>query len=454
MAYDMEKLMEVYHKRLDIQNIRRIFKYGRPAASDMEAWWVNTYLFTPEMQEKGMYKDGFEYGRQKSAGITGEGNVIIEIGEGSKTLFSSHTDTVHRTGVVQNVFINPSTLKYTTDSGQCLGGDDGTGIWLMLELIKAEVPGLYIFHRAEEVGGQGSSYIANTTPQLIQGYDRAIAFDRKDDWSIITCQGGVRTCSDPFAYDLAAQLGMNHKPDTTGSFTDTANYDDIIPECTNLSVGYHNAHTGRENQEIEYLLEFRDALIKVDWENIVTDRIPGSKEYDYGGYYGYGGLVKPKKSVREESGWDDWDDYAYEKKKAKEEAQKEKDKDSKSIKIIEDDDDFMWDNISENFDYLWDMDISSMTQEEYQIWELMQSGDSADIFFDDQDNYVDWLEDEIEDEKYKKCKECGSRDFSININDKGEEENFCLSCGLEESKQGIDELMDDDYDWDSWFEGL
>ena len=44
MAYDMDKVMEIYHKRLDIQNMRRIFSYGRPAASEMENWWVNTYF--------------------------------------------------------------------------------------------------------------------------------------------------------------------------------------------------------------------------------------------------------------------------------------------------------------------------------------------------------------------------------------------------------------------------
>ena len=38
------------------------------------------------------------------------------------------------------------------------------------------------------------------------------------------------------------------KTDTGGSFTDTANYTDIIPECTNLSCGYYNAHTQSEYQ--------------------------------------------------------------------------------------------------------------------------------------------------------------------------------------------------------------
>ena len=429
MAYDIEKVMETYHTRLDVQNMRRIFSYGRPASAEMETWWVNTYLFTPEMQAKGMYKDGFEY-----KGEVGEGNCILKIGEGSKTLFSSHTDTVHRTGVKQNVFIDPLTRKYTTDSGQCLGGDDGTGIWLMLELIKAEVPGLYIFHRAEEVGGQGSSYIANQTPELIEGYHRAIAFDRKDDWSIITCQSGVRTCSDDFANVLSTELGMDHKPDTTGAFTDTANYDTIIPECTNLSVGYHNAHTARENQEIDYVLKFRNALIKVDWENLPTIRDPQETKYDYGGYYGYGGLVKPARKTRESSGWNDWDDYAFEKRKAKDEEEAD-------IYIYEDDDDtdgegvIFIDDLEKDFTYLYEMRISDMTDEEVEIYERLQSGESSKDFFDDHEDYLDWLDDQIEDETKNIKKKPSKEDIDDDIYDP-------------------DDIEDADYDWDSWFAGF
>ncbi len=100
MSYDMNTLLETYRLRLDIQNVRRIFSIGRPAGAIEETEWVNTYLYTPEMQKMGMYKDGFAY-----MGEVGEGNCIIEVGEGSRTLFSSHTDTVHRTGGPQNVMI-------------------------------------------------------------------------------------------------------------------------------------------------------------------------------------------------------------------------------------------------------------------------------------------------------------------------------------------------------------
>jgi len=424
---------------------------GRPASSEMEKFYVNNYLFTPEMQAMGMYKDGFHYGRQEGSG---EGNLIIKIGEGSKTLFSSHTDTVHRTGVEQNVIIDPTQdkLKFTTDSGQCLGGDDGTGVWLMLELIKAGVPGLYIFHRAEEVGGQGSSYIANTTPELIEGYERAIAFDRKDDWSIITHQSGVRTCSEEFAKDLARELSMGHRADSTGSFTDTANYDTIIPECTNLSVGYHNAHSARENQEIDYLLEFRDALIKVDWENLVTARDPEEVEYSNKGYYGYGStLVRPSKKTRDKVGWSDYDDMMFE---------KEREKASKKI-MIEDDDweediggdaglDMLFEKSSVSdealIEQLLNKDLMSLTEEEnlllYRIDDGIISDEEAvkelkriwNIADDNYDDIYEFLDD------YPKGDSTSKEDFEDWEDDETEPE-----------KTDMADMEGSDYDWDKWF---
>lgn len=192
----------------------------------------------------------------------------------------------------------PDDLVFRTDSGQCLGADDGTGIWLMWELIKAGVKGLYIFHRAEEVGGQGSGYIAETLKYFNDGhYDKCIAFDRKADKSIITHQACARCCSDEFTEDLAKKMGMGHKADNTGSFTDSASYTDYIAECTNFSVGYYGAHSARETQDIEYLFPFRDALIKVNWEDLVISRVPGEKEYSSTGYYGYG--TKKVKPLRE-----------------------------------------------------------------------------------------------------------------------------------------------------------
>ena len=62
------------------------------------------------------------------------------------------------------------------------------------------------------------------------------------------------------------------KTDTGGSFTDTANYTDIIPECTNLSCGYYNAHTQSEYQDYAFLEIFLEGLIATPWEELHTYR--------------------------------------------------------------------------------------------------------------------------------------------------------------------------------------
>ena len=86
------------------------------------------------------------------------GNRIIQIGRTS-TMFTSHTDTVHSTQdrrIKRPVYITQEFVH--TDHKTILGADDGTGVWLMLNMIGAKVPGYYIFQRAEEIGGLGSTF--------------------------------------------------------------------------------------------------------------------------------------------------------------------------------------------------------------------------------------------------------------------------------------------------------
>ena len=81
----------------------------------------------------------------------------------------------------------------------------------MTKMIEAGVPGRYIFHRAEEVGGRGSSWIEKNREDLLQGHERAIAFDRKAKHSVITYQSCSRCCSDEFADDLGGLLMLAAK---------------------------------------------------------------------------------------------------------------------------------------------------------------------------------------------------------------------------------------------------
>lgn len=55
---------------------------------------------------------------------------------------------------------------------------------------------------------------------------------------------------------------------------DSAVFMDIIPECTNISVGYVNEHTFTERQDIEHLEKLVDACINTDWEGLPVKRDP------------------------------------------------------------------------------------------------------------------------------------------------------------------------------------
>src|SRR5271157_3191483 len=210
-----------------------------------------------------------------------EGNLFKLIGEAKRSgavLWSSHTDTVHWKDGPQRIERCGDLIQLAKNERRatCLGADCTTGVWIMREMILASVPGLYVFHRGEECGGIGSRYIAENLSYLFEDYgiQFAIAFDRAGKNSVITYQGGTRTASDAFAASIAEQLPGVYVADDGGIFTDTANYDDLVPECSNLSVGYEHAHTKRETQSISHALALRAAMLKIDTSQFVCERDP------------------------------------------------------------------------------------------------------------------------------------------------------------------------------------
>jgi hypothetical protein len=200
-------------------------------------------------------------------------NVWLRIGS-SETLFSCHYDTAHYKGGWQHLEYDEHTGMIWKNDGAALGGDDSGGIWVLRELIAAGKPGLYIFHNGEERGCVGSTYIAEKNPQLLAGIKRAIAFDRRGTKSIITEMSPGKVCSSVFANALAHRLDMGHTPDPTGSMTDTGKYRKIVPEVTNVSVGYMNEHGPNETMDVDYLLELVESLKTIDFETLPTVRDP------------------------------------------------------------------------------------------------------------------------------------------------------------------------------------
>lgn len=206
---------------------------------------------------------------------------VVEVGEGSDTLFSCHTDTVHHTSGKQTVEYDPNLqIAYkgnSTTDRECLGADDGAGIWLLLQMIEARVPGSYIFHRAEECGGIGSRGMGDYYAAWLGQFSRAVAFDRRGTADVITHQAMGRCCSEDFAYALADMLNLTspvlrYDACPNGIFTDTANYTHLIPECTNISCGYDSEHGPEECLDVEHLLLLRDACISVNWDDLPTER--------------------------------------------------------------------------------------------------------------------------------------------------------------------------------------
>lgn len=223
------------------------------------------------------------------------GNYIKEVtkkGKGKPNIcFAAHYDTVHYTGGFQELSVKDDVV--TAVDSDCLGADCTTGVWLILEMIEAEVPGVYVIHADEEVGCIGSSNLVEENPPWLSQIDAVISFDRFGTDSIITHQCGVRTASDEFAHSLADALNMPElRPDTGGIYTDSNEYRDVVSECTNLSVGYYSQHTDRESQDLIYAEYLKDSLINANWEVLEFVRDPSVYDMSYkalggGTKYGY-----------------------------------------------------------------------------------------------------------------------------------------------------------------------
>jgi len=231
----------------------------------------------------------FPEGMQKDT----HGNYFIEIGE-SKTMFCAHLDTYcyeHK-----RVWHIIKDNKISTDGTTTLGADDKAGVVIMIKMIEAGVPGLYYFFRGEEgvtspTGTWGSKEALKSYKEKFQTYDRCVAFDRRDDNNIIIQQLYGECCSLEFAQALVKDLGeynLRYYEDDTGMWCDSAVFMDIIPECTNVSVGYDDEHTFRESQDIDHLEKLTNACIKIKWEDLPTKRDPstvstgvGRYKYDY-----------------------------------------------------------------------------------------------------------------------------------------------------------------------------
>lgn len=227
---------------IDMPLLLQILRTHRPS-------WASTKWFEPLLMQA--LGSGMHYVKDK------HGNYFVLVGdsEQSDVAFTSHLDTVARpTSAAPDVGCTNKGVLFVKNPQQadCLGADCGAGIYLMLEMLRRGVHGRYCFFVDEEVGCEGSAASVKDDTGFWAGVKAMISFDRRGD-GIITHQRYMRCCSDTFAKTLAERLGRTEQHLQKGVYTDSAEFVGIIPECTNVGVGYMHEHTPDEVLDLSIL---------------------------------------------------------------------------------------------------------------------------------------------------------------------------------------------------------
>ena len=253
------------------------------------------------------------------------GNFYYVIGENPTTMFTCHLDTACST---QQKVTHVQDAKFIRTNGKTiLGADDKAGMVVIMYMIEKKIPGLYYFFLGEEVGCIGSGKAAGdwSNNEFSKTINKVVSFDRRGTTSVITHQWYGRCCSDEFAKELSTRLNaggenLTLKPDDTGIITDSAKFMDLIPECTNISVGYYKEHTTNEHQDIEFLSKLCKSVCNINWETLpikrnqynydddaesTDDSVDSAYSSDYFSYFKFGDKTKKmyisKKKIKEET---------------------------------------------------------------------------------------------------------------------------------------------------------
>jgi len=205
------------------------------------------------------------------------GNYYHKIGE-SSSMFAAHLDTLAYCQVedVKHVIEDDDgRIRVRTDGNTILGADDRSGVLVLLYMIEKQIPGLYYFFIGEEVGRIGSQGISDIKPEYFKNYQRCVSFDRRGEGSIVSKQRQEISCSNSFVASLSNELmnvtDIEFFNDPNGVCTDSFSFLGLIPECTNISVGYYNAHSRKEYQDINYLKELCRGVSEVNWEGLPAE---------------------------------------------------------------------------------------------------------------------------------------------------------------------------------------
>lgn len=211
-----------------------------------------------------------------------DGVYYIKIGNPT-VLYTAHYDTAGDSTVTLESKENMPHIMYNKGKG-ILGADDKSGLTVLLFMIQHKIEGLYVFFGDEESGASQSKTWIDSGWEERYGISTnsikaAIAFDRKGYSDIIQTQRNKICCSMKYAEVLSSIFsmgGFNYRP-SDGLYTDTANMIYKIPECTNISIGYFNQHTDKEEQDMLFLWRMVNFMVN---NHKSISEIPAFKEVE------------------------------------------------------------------------------------------------------------------------------------------------------------------------------
>ena len=211
---------------------------------------------------------------------------LLRVGSNNTVLFTCHLDTADKgqPKKVTHVFGGLNGNVVHTDGSTILGADDKAGMAIMLHMIDHNVPGDYVFYLGEEIGMVGSGNHVEELAESGYPYTQVVSFDRGGMQDIITHQMGGRTASDAYAQTLRRELnlrGMWYNLSDGGTFTDSFQHAGLALEATNISVGYGNAHTTGEWQDLRHLERLAKACISIPWQDLPTVGVPPEESNPY-----------------------------------------------------------------------------------------------------------------------------------------------------------------------------
>lgn len=207
-------------------------------------------------------------------------------------LLTAHMDTVHNEPVKDFYEEKTATGNHILRSPQGIGGDDRCGIYMILEVIKANYKPSILFCEDEEIGGVGAGKFCKTDYIYdLSHLNFLVELDRKGNNDAVFYE-----CDNPKFTEFIENV--TKYTDAFGSYSDIC---ELAPTCgiaaVNLSCGYYNAHTLKEEVVMEEMFHTIDVVKDLlDAESEQFEYIERDYGYDswYGGRYGkwdgwYGG---------------------------------------------------------------------------------------------------------------------------------------------------------------------